>query len=143
MDSQKTFDIHCPQCNNVCSKTIVPIDNTHSIACTVCGYQEIKTIYNTEKFKGYGSLVMNNTAVLFHEPISFEKEQEILKGISVNPNATFIKWTDKHGLTVLKGELPLEYTEEEITHMLNENEYYNSLSKSNCNKDNYIPFNIN
>lgn len=124
MDSQKTSTIHCPQCNSVCIETITPITHEHSIECKVCGYQEL----NTEKFKGYGSLVMGDTAVLFHEPIPFGKEQEILKNISENPNATFIKWTDEHGLTVLKGELPLEYTEEEIMHMIAEEKYYKSLT---------------
>lgn len=128
MDSQKTSVVCCPQCGSLCNKIETPLTFEHSIECTICGYQEIKTVKGVETFKGYGSLVINDTVVLFHDPISFEKEQEILKNVSVNPNATFIKWTDEHKLTVLKGELPQGYTEEEIENIVAEQEYYKSLS---------------
>lgn len=127
MDSQKISAIHCPQCNSVANKIETPLTHEHSIECRVCGYQEIKTTSNIEKFRGYGSLIVNDTIVLFHEPISFEKEQEITKSITENPNANFIKWTDEYGLTVLKGELPQEYTDEEISNIIAEEEYYKSL----------------
>lgn len=139
MDSQKTSAIHCPQCGSVCNKTETAITHEHSIECRVCGYQEIKTTSSIEEFKGYGSLVIGDTVVLFHNRIPFEEEQKILKGISGNPNANFIKWTDEHGLTVLKGELPLEFTEEEIKNILAEEEYFRSLSRLNCYCD-CIPF---
>lgn len=112
------------------NKALTPLTQEHTIECRVCGYQEIKTISNVEKFKGYGSLIVNDTAVLFHNPIPFNKEQEILKSVSENPNVTFIKWTDEHGLTVLKGELPEEFSEEEIASFLAEEEYYKSLNIS-------------
>lgn len=142
MDSQVISTIHCPQCGSVATKTETGITHEHSIECRVCGYQEIKTLSGTESFKGYGSLIVGDTAVLFHEPISFEKEQEIIKSITGKENANFIKWTDEYGLTVLKGELPQEYTEEEIMHILAEEEYYKSLSYSSYNQeDDYIDFN--
>ena len=130
MESQTNSIIHCPQCGSVCNKTETPLTHEHSIECRVCGYQEIKTTSNIEKFKGYGSLIVNDTVVLFHEHIPFSKEQEILKSVSENPNATFIKWTDEHGLTVLKGELPQEFTDEEIRERIAEEEYYKSLRYS-------------
>lgn len=142
MDSQKISYVRCPQCGNVCKKTLTPLTDEHSIECHVCGYQEVKTIKDIQKFKGYGSLVVNDTTVLFHNPISFEKEQEILKSISGNPNATFIKWTDEFELTVLKGELPQELTDEEeerIKELMNENEYYDSLRAVPCDNSN-LPF---
>ena len=141
MESQKTTAIHCPQCGSVCNKTETPLTHEHSIECRVCGYQEIKTTSNIEKFKGYGSLVVNNTVVLFHEPIQFDKEQEILKSITENQNANFIKWTDEHGLTVLKGELPQEFTDEEIEQKIAEEEYWKSLRySSSYNSDDYVDF---
>ena len=140
MDSQNISAIHCPQCSSVCAKTETALTHEHSIECRVCGYQEIKTTSGIESFKGYGSLIVNDTAVLFHNPISFEKEQEILKSISENPNANFIKWTDKHGLTVLKGELPQEFTDEEIMNHIAEEEYYRSMSRFYTD-DTYVPFN--
>lgn len=132
MDSQKTSVIHCPQCGSVCNKIETALTHEHSIECRVCGYQEIKTVSAIEKFKGYGSLIVKDSIVLFHEPIPFEKEQEILKSITENPNANFIKWTDEHGLTVLKGELPQEFTDEEIEQRIAEEEYYKSLKYFHC-----------
>lgn len=113
MDSQKTSVIRCPQCGSYCNKTETAITHEHSIECRVCGYQEVQTTIKREEFKGYGSLVINDTAVVFHSPILFEQEQEILSSIIGNPNARFIKWTDEHGLTVLKGELPEDFSDEE------------------------------
>lgn len=141
MESQTNSIIHCPQCGSACNKIETPLTHEHSIECRVCGYQEIKTISNVEKFKGYGSLVINDTTVFFHEPIPFDKEQEILKSISENPNATFIKWTDEHELTVLKGELPQEFTDEEIEQKIAEEEYWKSLRySSSYNSDDYVDF---
>lgn len=137
MESQTNSIIHCPQCGSACNKIETPLTHEHSIECMVCGYQEIKTISNVEKFKGYGSLVINDTAVFFHEPIPFDKEQEILKSISENSNATFIKWTDEHELTVLKGELPQEFTDEEIRQRIAEEEYYKSLKYSSYHDSEY------
>lgn len=119
--------IRCPQCDNLATKTVTPITNEHTIECRYCGYQEIVTVNGTDTFKGYGSLILNDTAVLFHEPIPFEKEQEILKSISENPHASFFKWTDEHGITVLKGELPEEISSEEekyLQDMMSEEMYY-------------------
>lgn len=130
MNSQKNSVIRCPQCGNACNKTETPLTHEHSIECRICGYQEINTIDSKETFKGYGSLVTDSISVIFHEPISFEKEQEILQSISNVTNALFVKYTDEHGLTVLKGELPLELTDEEEEHIkqvLSEEEYYNSI----------------
>ena len=128
--SQGVSVVKCPQCNSLCNKITTPLTNEYVIECKVCGYQEIKTISSIETFKGYGSIIINNTAILFHNPIPFEKEQQILKSIS-ETNATFIKWTDKNKLTVLKGEL--EYSEEEIANFIAEEEYYKSLVSYNTN----------
>lgn len=140
MDSQKVSAIHCPQCGSVATKTETGITHEHSIECRICGYQEIQTATNVEKFKGYGSLVVGDTAVLFHNQIPFDKEQEILKSISGNPDTRFIKWTDEHKLTVLKGELPQEFTDEEIENKIAEEEYYKSLRNMYYDGD-YIPYN--
>ena len=143
MQSQKHSVIKCPQCGNLCSKIISPLTNEHSVECRVCGYQEIKTIKNTDIFKGYGSLIVNDTAILFHEPIPFTKQQIILKSISENPNAQFIKWTDEHGLTVLKGELPQEYTDEEEEYfksLLSEEEYYKNINSEILATKECVPF---
>lgn len=134
--------IRCPQCGNLAFKTTTAITKEHSIECRFCGYQEIETVKGTDTFKGYGSLILNDTAVLFHEPIPFDKEQEILKSISENPNASFFKWTDEHGITVLKGELPEELSDEEeqhLAHMKDEHEYYSSLESRHI--DDGIDFN--
>lgn len=128
MDSQKTSVIRCPQCSSYCNKTETAITHEHSIECRVCGYQEIQTTIKREEFKGYGSLVINDTAVVFHSPILFEQEQEILSSIIGNPNARFIKWTDKHGLTVLKGELPEDFSDEE-------REYFERLAEDEERKE--------
>ena len=137
MDSQITSVVHCPQCSSLANKVLTPLTQEHSIECRVCGYQEIKTTSGTQRFKGYGSLIVKDTTVLFHSQIPFVKEQEILKSIAEKPNANFIKWTDEHGLTVLKGELPQEFTDEEIKSRIAEEEYYKSLSLDtvNYNKD--------
>ena len=145
MNSQSNSIILCPQCGNACIKIETSLTHEHSIECRVCGYQEIKTITSTEKFKGYGSLVVNDTAVLFHYPISFNKEKEILKGISGNPNANFIKWSDEHGLTVLKGELPQEILpdeqEEYLKQLAQEEEYMKSVyCNSSSDWENCVPF---
>jgi len=139
MDGQKIESVHCPQCGNLANKSSTAITNEHTIECRICGYQKIETVKGTDTFKGYGSLVLNDTAVLFHEPIPFQKEQEILKSISENPNASFFKWTDEHGITVLKGELPEEISDEEELNLMNrksEEEYYNSfqtyIADSDC-----------
>ncbi len=131
MDSTIIKAVRCPQCGNLSNKSITPLTKEHSIECRVCGYQEIETIKSVDVFKGYGALLLNETAVLFHEPIPFEKEQEILKTISENPNASFFKWSDEFGLTVLKGELPLSEEEEiRIKEMLDEQQYYSLIG---CN----------
>lgn len=137
--NQNITNIRCPQCNSLCNKTETALTHEHSVQCNVCGYQEIKTVSGTEIFKGYGSLNINGTIILFHTPVPFEKEKEILKSISSNSNAVFIKWTDEHELTVLKGELPEEYSEEEILNLIAEEEYYKSLSNLKCHDD-IIPF---
>lgn len=135
IETQGISVIRCPQCDSLCNKILTPLTQEHTIECRVCGYQEIKTVSGIETFKGYGSLIMNDTAVLFHNPISFEKEQEILRSISENPNTTFVKWTDEYGLTVLKGELPEEYSEEEIKNIILQEEYYSSLNQLSCTKE--------
>lgn len=128
MDSIGQEIISCPQCGSLAIKTVTAITNESSVECKVCGYQKIEAVGGTDEFKGYGVLILNSTTVLFHEPISFQKEQEILKSISENPNASFFKWTDEHKITVLKGELPEEITEENLNTMIDEQTYYNSLS---------------
>ena len=91
IETQGISVIRCPQCDSLCNKVTTPLTQEHTVECRVCGYQEIKTISSIEKFKGYGSLNINGTTVLFHNPIPFDKEQEILRSISENPNATFVK----------------------------------------------------
>lgn len=142
MDKQKISRIRCPQCNSVCEKTLSPITEEYSIDCHVCGYQEFNALTDKKINKGYGSLVINDIAISFHEPIPFKDEQEILKGIMNNPSATFIKWTDEFGLTVLKGELPEDLTDEEenfIKELISEEEYYNSF-KTSVTDNSDIPF---
>lgn len=143
MQSQQNSVIKCPQCGNLCLKTTSPLTNEHSIECRVCGYQEIKTIKNTDIFKGYGALIVNDTAILFHEPILFENEQAILNSISENPNAQFIKWTDEHGVTVLKGELPqecIDEDEESLKLLISEEQYYKDINGQISATQECVPF---
>lgn len=135
MDSQHIETVRCPQCGNLATKTTTAITNESVIECHVCGYQRIEAVKGTDEFRGYGCLILNGTAVLFHEPIQFKEEQEILKSISENPNASFFKWTDEYGITVLKGELPSEYTDETLINMMNEEQYYKRFIPSNCTDD--------
>lgn len=137
MNSQMISAIRCPQCGSVCNKTETPLTKEHSIECRVCGYQEIATVTGVESFKGYGSLTTDKTTVLFHEPILFEKEQEILRNILGNPNVNFIKWSDEYGLTVLKGELPQEFTDDEIAEFISEENYYKNLRQFSSDDDSF------
>lgn len=135
INNQYTSVVQCPQCGSTCHKIITPLTKEHTIECKVCGYQEIDTIGNRQNFKGYGSLVTDSITILFHEPLTFEKEKEILASISDNPKANFIKWTDEHQLTVLKGSLPSDLSEEEISEIIAEQDYYRSLGCHICNDD--------
>ena len=124
--------VRCPQCGNLAMRHGNSLTTEHLISCPYCGYTEENTLTEKTVTKGYGALWIDDQYQRFIEPISYEKEMSILKSVEVK-DYSFFKWDDQTGLTVIKGELSKELTEEEEKRMqdyIDEQTYYSSFEGS-------------
>ena len=124
--------VRCPQCGNLAMRHGNSLTTEHLISCPYCGYTEENTLTEKTVTKGYGALWIDDQYQRFIEPISYEQEMSILKSVT-GKDYSFFKWDDQTGLTVIKGELSKELTEEEekrLQECIDEQTYYSSFEGS-------------
>ena len=124
--------VRCPQCGNLAIRHGNSLTTECLITCPYCGYTEEQTLTEKKIMKGYGSLWIGDEFQRFLAPISYEQEMNILKTVE-EQDYSFFKWDDETGLTVIRGELSRELTEEEekrLQEYIDEKTYYSSFEGS-------------
>lgn len=124
--------IRCPQCGNLAIRHGNSLTTECLVTCPYCGYTEEQTLTEKKIIKGYGALWIDDEFHRFLKPISYEQEMNILKSVD-GKDYSFFKWNDETGLTVIKGELPKDLTEEEekrLQDYIDEQTYYSSFRGS-------------
>lgn len=135
--------IRCPQCGNLAIRHGNSLTTECLITCPYCGYTEENTLTEKKVTKGYGALWIDDEFQRFLAPITYEQEMSILKSVE-GKDYSFFKWNDETGLTVIKGELSKDLTEEEekrLQEIIDEQTYYSSFEGSYpSDKDEYYDF---
>ena len=136
--------IRCPQCGNLAIRSSNGLTTENLISCPYCGYTEENTLTEKRIIKGYGALWVDDQYQKFFAPLSYQEEIKILQSVKVK-DYSFFKWDDETGLTVIKGELSKELTEDEekyIQERIDEQTYYSSFAGSYPSDDDndYVDF---
>jgi ribosomal protein S27E len=145
MDNQSIVEYEdCDQCGRPAVKEIFPYTHEYIKRCSSCGSIIVQSIEGKSDTKGYGSLYENGVLSVFHHPIEFAEEHQILQRIENDPDAVFLKWSEEEqSLIAVKGKLPQTFEEmyrQQYEEYKSEEELYALMDKTDTACDSCIPF---
>lgn len=131
--------VNCPQCNSIAWDYDDTQEETETISCPYCGYEEkidlVKQFSVIHKGYGYAHLKYQNQKPLdisFDTAPSEDDINEVLKCFDddffVQEESYFLLWDENaHSLTALRGNIPQSF-DDLVQNIVDEQNYYHQFN---------------